>query len=180
VTDFKLARRAHVCAVKGEPFGPGDVIVSVIHEEPQGFVRRDVCEEHLTSLEGEPFCIFRTRQPPPPPPAKTIDYELAREFFDRLVREADPTREPLLYALTLLLARKRRVKIVETKRLPECDLLRVAVPGAEEDEIKQVRAPRLTEEQEAALQSEIAKLFNFEVGEVQEPPETPPPDPLPS
>lgn len=180
MNEFKIARRAHVCAVQGEPFGPGDVIVSVIHEEPQGFVRRDVCETHLHALEGEPFCVFRTRQPPPPPPAKSIDYELAREFLDRLLRDADPAREPLLYALTLLLARKRRLKILETKRLPEGDLLKVAIPGAEEDDVRQVRAPRLTPEQETALQDEIAKLFNFEVGEAAEPPENPPPDPLPS
>jgi hypothetical protein len=179
VSDFKITRRAPVCSVSGKPFEPGDVIVSVIHEEPKGFVRRDVREENLASIPGEPFCVFRTKQPPPPPPAKRIDYELAQEFLDRMLREADPAREPVLYVLTLLLARKRRVKILETKRLPEGDLLLVSIPRAEEDEIVHVRAPRLSPEEETALQREMARLFNFDMGEAPEPPSPPPPDPLP-
>jgi hypothetical protein len=162
VSEYKITRRAHVCAVSGKPFEPGDTIVSVIHEEPQGFVRRDVREEHLGTLAGEPFCIFRTEQPPPPPPARRIDYELAQEFLDRLLREADPVREPLVYALTLLLSRKRRVKILKTNRLPEGDLLDVLIPRAEEDERVNVRAPRLSPEEESVLQQELARLFNFE------------------
>jgi hypothetical protein len=173
VSEFKITRRAPVCAVSGTPFQPGDVIVSVIHEEPQGFVRRDVREECLASIRGEPFCVFRTKQPPPPPPAKRIDYELAQEFLDRMLREADPARERVLYVLALLLARKRRLKILETKRLPEGDLLLVSIPRAEEDEIVHLRAPHLTPEEEAQLQGEMARLFNFEVGEAPEPPPAP-------
>jgi hypothetical protein len=174
VSDFKIARRAPVCAVSGRPFEPGDVIVSVIHEEPQGFVRRDVREEHLASIGGTPFCVFRTRQPPPPPPARRLDYDLAREFLDRLLREADPAREPLVYALVLLLSRKRRVKIVETRRLPEGELLLVAIPRTEEDEVVQIRAPRLSPEQETTLQQELARLFNFDSGDPEPPPPAPP------
>jgi hypothetical protein len=180
VTDFRITRRAHACAVSGQPFEPGDVIVSVIHEEPRGFVRRDVREENLASIPGAPFCVFRTKQPPPPPPAKRIDYELAQEFLDRMLREADPAREAVVYVLTLLLARKRRVKIVQTKRLPEGDLLTVSIPRAEEDEIVHVRAQELTPDEETALQREMARLFNFDTGESVEPPSSPPPDPLPS
>lgn len=177
MSEFRIARRAQVCAVSGRPFEPGDVIVSVIHEEPQGFVRRDVREENLAAIEGAPFCVFRTKQPPPPPPARRLDYDLAKEFLDRLLREADPAREPLVYALVLLLSRKRRVKILETRRLPEGELLLVAIPRAEEDEVAQIRAPRLSPEQETALQQELARLFNFESGEVAEPPAPLPPAP---
>lgn len=177
MSEFKIARRAQVCAISGRPFEPGDTIVSVIHEEPQGFVRRDVREEHLATIEGAPFCVFRTEQPPPPPPARRIDYGLAQEFLDRLLREAEPAREPLVYALTLLLSRKRRVKILETRHLPEGDLLDVSIPRAEEDERVNVRAPRLSPEQETALQQELARLFNFEAAEAPEPPPPAPPAP---
>jgi hypothetical protein len=180
VNEFKIARRASACSVSGKPFEPGDTIVSVIHEEPQGFVRRDVREEHLPAIPGSPFCIFRTRQPLPPAPARRLDYDLAREFLDRLLREADPAREPLVYALTLLLARKRRVKIVRTRRLPDGDLMEVAIPRAEEDERVNVRAPRLTPEEEEKLQAEIARLFDFEPEAAQATDAAPPPTPPPS
>ena len=177
MNEFKLARRAPVCAVSGKHFEPNDTIVSVIHEEPQGFVRRDVREEHLAAIAGTPFCVFRTKQPPPPAPARRVDYDLAQEFLDRLLREADPAREPLLYALTLLLSRKRRVKILATRRLPEGDLLDVLIPRAEDDERVNVRAPRLSPEQEAELQRELARLFNFDQGEAEEPAPAPPAPP---
>lgn len=161
MNEFKIGRRSTTCGVSGRAFEPGDVIVSVILEEPDGFVRHDVLEEFADKVEGEPFCVFRTRQPEPPAPPHRLDYDFAQQFLDRLLHEADPAREPLVYALTLLLARKRRVKILETRKLPEGDLLSVAIPRAEEPEIVQVRAPRLSEEQEAALQAELAGLFDL-------------------
>jgi len=174
MNDFKIGRRATTCSVSGRAFEPGDVIVSVILEQPQGFVRHDVLEEFASRVEGQPFCVFRTRQPEPPAPPRRLDYDFAQQFLDRLLHEADPAREPLVYALTLLLARKRRVKIVETRKLPEGDLLSVAIPRAEEPETVQVRAPRLSAEQEAALQAELAGLFDLGGDAPSQEPDAPP------
>jgi hypothetical protein len=161
VTEFKIRRRADTCSVSGRPFLPGDVVVSVITEDGEGFLRRDMHEECFAQEKGEPFCVWRSRQPEPPAPKQALDYDFARTFFDRLVREADPAREALVYALTLLLSRKRRVRIRETRRLPEGELLRVVVPRDEEDDVVSVRAPRLNDEQIDALQAELEGLFDL-------------------
>ena len=161
MADYKIRKRATECEVSGKVFEPGDVIVSAIYEDGEEFVRKDMTEECFAKEEHASFCFWRSRHPEPPAPQQRLDYDLAQTFFDRLVREADPAREGLVYTLTLLLSRKRRVKIKETRRLPEGDLLGVVVPRPEEDELVQVRAPHLTSDEVDDLQTELATLFGF-------------------
>ena len=145
MAEYKFGKRAKACSLTGEPFAPGDVIVSAIYEEGEGFARQDVREDHF-DRGSRPFCFWRSRQSQEAE-KKQLDYDLALGFLDKLLRDADPRREGLVYALTLLLNRKRRVKIKETRRLSQGELLRVAMPRAEDDEVVSVRAPRLTDEQ---------------------------------
>jgi hypothetical protein len=61
--------------------------------------------------------------------------------------------------VALLLARKRRVKLLESTRGPEGEVMRVLVPGAEEDEVVELPAPKLSAEETARLQQEMSALF---------------------
>ncbi|MHC4549103.1 MAG: hypothetical protein ACYTEZ_10020 [Planctomycetota bacterium] len=160
MAEYRIRKRAPACCVSGEPFQAGDVIVSAIYEGPDGFERRDMREQHFDS-STRPFCHWRRTQPEEPGGPPKLDYDLALRFLDRLVREADPAREGLVYALTLLLSRKRRVKITETLRLPEGELLRVVVPGVDEDAVVQIRALRLSDDEVDGLQAELGNLFDL-------------------
>ena len=91
---------------------------------------------------------------------ESVDVHVVDEL-GALLREADPAREGLVYTLTLLLSRKRRVKIRESRHLPEGDLLQVLVRRAEEDDEVSVRAPRLSDDDVDGLQAELEKLFDF-------------------
>ena len=124
MAEYKIGKRARVCCVSGSTFAPGDAIVSAIYVAPDGaFERRDMRDTHFDPAAEEPFCHWRSIEPDPDEPGRKLDYDLAMSFFDRLLNEANPTREGLLYTLTLLLSRKRRVRIQESRRLPEGDLL---------------------------------------------------------
>jgi hypothetical protein len=162
MNEYKIRKRAPECMASGRPFEAGDVIVSAIYPDPEseGFVRRDVLEEEFVQ-DGSAFSYWKTVHEVAPKEDRRVDLDLALSFLDRLIREADPAREGLVYTLTLLLSRKRRVKIKETRRLPEGELLTVLVPGAEDDQLVQVRAPTLDDEQVAKLQSQLAELFDF-------------------
>jgi hypothetical protein len=163
MAEYKIRKRAAVCGVSGRAFVHGDTIVSAIYpdHEAGGFERRDMLDECFAQAEA-PFSFWKTIHEEPPAEDRKLDYDLALTFLDKLVREADPEREGLAYTLTLLLSRKRRVKIVETRRLPDGELLSVRVPRAEEDEIVQVRAPVLGEDAVERIQSQLAELFDFE------------------
>ncbi|MHC4817022.1 MAG: hypothetical protein ACYTF8_03025 [Planctomycetota bacterium] len=162
MAEYKIGKRARVCCVCGEAFAPGDAIVSAIYRGPDGeFERRDMRETHFDPATEEPFCHWRSTEPEPAEPAHRLDYDLALSFFDRLLHEADPARDGLVYTLALLLSRKRRVKIRESRRLPEGDLLKVLVRRPEEDDEVSVRAPRLSDDDVDGLQAELEKLFDF-------------------
>jgi hypothetical protein len=160
MTEYRIRKREPLCAVSGEPFAPGDVVVSAIFEEGESFVRRDMHERHFGDPDAA-FCYWKTTQPEPPPEQHRLDFDQAADFLTKLLREADPSREGLVYTLALLLARKRRVKIKATHRLPDGELLEVLIPGDEEDTLHSVRAPRLDEGRIDALQAEIAELFDL-------------------
>lgn len=174
MNDFRIRKRAPACEACARPFDAGALVVSVIRElGDQGFQRRDLCEACAEGGTDGAFSVWRARQPPPPEDPHRIDFDLALQFLDRLVAEADPAREGLVYTLTLLLARKRRVRIRESRPVKDGEILQVVLPRPEEDEIVTVRAPQLGRDDVDRLQRELAALFGFPAAEE----EPPPPDP---
>jgi hypothetical protein len=162
VAEYEIGGRARVCAATGEPFDEGSMVVSAIYLEGDAFVRRDYAADRFPGPE-EAFSVWKSQIPIKAEEEQfKLDFDLAGGFLEKLVAEADPQREGLVYVLTLLLSRKRRVKILKTAALPEGEqLLTVRIRGAEEDQEVQVRAPRLDAETVAALQQELAELFGF-------------------
>lgn len=170
MAEYRFAGRAPECAVTGKPFEGGESIVSAIFDEADGFVRRDFSEQAFPGPEGT-FSVWKSVMAVKAEDPYKLDFELAGQFLQKLVDEADPEREGLIYVLTLLLSRKRRVKILHSAALPEGELLRVRIPGPEEDVEVAVRAPRLGAEAIERLQAEIARLFGFAAPEPEpEPP----------
>jgi hypothetical protein len=156
--EYRFKRRSPVCMESGEPFREGDTIVSAIHASPEGFVRRDVRADRFAGAT-EAFSVWKSRMPATEEEEKRLDLDLALDFLARLLREADPAREGLAYVLTLLLARKRRVKIRETRAVADGEILTVALPRPDGEETVKVRAPPLDDAEVASLQQELAKLF---------------------
>lgn len=161
--EYKLARRANACMACERPFPDGATIVSVILAEGEGFQRRDLCESCFAG-PGECYSHWRTVKPVTVEERRKLDFDLAGDFLRRLLRDGDPARAGLAYLLALLLARKRRVKLLDTVRLADGETLRVLLPGEEEDETVGIRVPLLDEAATARLQAEIAGLFSDDAG----------------
>ncbi|MGH7338758.1 MAG: hypothetical protein ACREI7_14345 [Myxococcota bacterium] len=140
------------------PFPDGAMIVSAVYADGEGFLRRDLCEPCFPGREGA-FSAWKTRQPRTEEERVKLDLDLARDFLRRLVREGDPARAGLSYLLALLLARKRRVRILETVRGAGAETLRVQMPGDEGDEVVELRVPALDDAETARLQAELSGLF---------------------
>ncbi len=160
MNEYKLQRRASACMACARPYADAEWIVSAIHPDGEGFLRRDLCETCFDGA-GEAHSHWRARQPIAPEERRRLDFDLAMSFFHRLVREADPAREAIAYLLALLLSRKRRVKIRQSRQLPEGELLTVLVPGDEEEQTILLRAPRLSAADVEPLQAEIEQLLGL-------------------
>ncbi len=155
---YKIGSRARACGVCEGSFDPGDRIVSAVYPEGEGFERRDVHEGCFKAKE-DAFSFWYSTLPESDEQQQTLDLSLARHFLAKLIREGDERRAGLVYTLTLLLSRKRRVKILETKRDRGSEVMSVLVPGDEEDETHAVPVPILDAEEVDRIQAEIEDLF---------------------
>lgn len=156
VAEYKIGGRAKECAATGAPFEEGQTVVSAIYLEDGGFVRRDYAEDAFPGPQ-DVFSTWRFTIPVTAEEEQKLDFDLASQFLEKLIEQAEPGQEGLTYVLTLLLSRKRRVKILKTAG----DTLTVRIRGPEEDVEVAVREPRLTAEDVDRLQAQVAKLFGF-------------------
>ncbi|MEE8107402.1 MAG: hypothetical protein V3T86_17845 [Planctomycetota bacterium] len=156
MSQYKITGRSRECAVSGKPFEAGQRVVSVISLNGDEFVRRDLLEDHFEASED--IYSYWVSTVPEAKGQRKLDLALAREFLRAVLREQDPKREGLAYALTLLLARKRRVK-TDSRRTAAGEVLTIQMPGDEEDEQFELRVPRLEEEEVVRIQDELTLLL---------------------
>ena len=165
---WKLKRVGAVSAATGEPFGPDVEIVTALFGEAEdegeesvrgsGFIRRDfLAEEASEEVLAGAYCTWRTRTPPAKPKnERRFDLGMAREFLDRLLRENRTDRASVCLTLALLLARKRRLVILEQG----ADHLRVRWPREKESFL--VPAPDVSDADAEILQQDLMRLFDLE------------------
>ena len=164
---WKVQRLGQVSSVTGEPFPPDTPVVTALYGEEEeqgedkvrgsGFVRRDFLVEEATDarLEGA-YCVWRTRTAPARKDAdRRLDLEMARQFLERLLGEADEQRAGVCLALALLLVRKRRLNLVEQG---EGHLI---ARWPRQTETFRVPAPELTEADAENLEQELQRLFEL-------------------
>lgn len=164
---WKIAKVGRASAVTGEVFPPDTPIVTALFGEEQeasddkvrgtGFVRRDFLPAEATAerLEGA-YCVWQTRTPPEVPASRRpLDLDLAREMLERLLREGEGARAGVAMALALVLARKRRLLLLEQGE----SVLKVRWP--KDEATFEVPAPILTEAESEALQQDLQRLFEI-------------------
>lgn len=175
---WKVHRLGRVSSASGELLPPDTEIVTALFGDDEevgedrvrgsGFVRKDFLVEEATdeALQAA-FCVWRTRTPPAKPEkARRFDLAMAREFLERLLTEGRDDRAAVCLTLALLLARKRRLTIIEQG----ADVIKARWPKS--DEVFDVPAPIVTEAEAESLQQDLMRLFGMETA--------PPPEAAPS
>lgn len=166
---WKVHRLGRVSSASGEALPPDTEIVTALFGDDEeigedrvrgsGFLRKDfLVEEASEAALASAFCVWRTRTAPAKPEkARRFDLAMAREFLERLLSEGREDRAAVCLTLALLLARKRRLTIVEQG----ADVIRARWPKS--DEIFDVPAPIVTEAEAEALQQDLMRLFGMEM-----------------
>ncbi len=166
---WKLKRLARVSAATGEPFpAETEVVTALFGEEEEAgedrvrgsaFVRKDFLPEEATAerLAGA-FCTWHTRTAPAKAAEeRRFDLGMAREFLERLLREAREDRAAVCLTLALLLARKRRLTIVEHG----AETLTAHWPKTKD--LFEIPAPIVSEAEAETLQQDLMRLFAMDV-----------------
>ena len=164
---WKVSRLGRVSSLTGERFPPDTEIVTALFGEEEetgedkvrgsGFVRQDFrADETSEEMLASAYCVWRTRTPPEKPgDTQRLDLDMAREFLQRLIEDANPEKAPVAFALALILVRKRRLRMLGQG----ADHLEVAWPR--QKETFRVPAPELTEADTEALEQELKRLFDL-------------------
>ncbi len=166
---WKLQRVGAVSAATGELLPPDTEIVTALFGQEDdeaedsvrgaGFLRKDFLVEEASdeALEGA-FCTWRTRTPPEKQEKeKRFDLGMAREFLERMLQEGKDDRASVCLTLALLLARKRRLTILEQGT----DHLVARWPKS--TDTFRVPAPEVSEADAEVLQQDLMRLFDLEI-----------------
>lgn len=160
--EFRIGRRGGGCSVCARPLAPGERASSALYCAGAGetsFERRDYCAACFEdpSKRGEPFSWWTAVVPQPEEKKALFDTGIARDFLLRLLRENAPERASLRYLLTLLLMRKRLVKVTEQFVRDGVEVMVASVPP--DEAAYEVACLELDEAETTKLRDELGRLF---------------------
>lgn len=162
-TGWRTGRREACCATCGVAFTPGSSVVSTLvaaeSDAQAPFERRDYCTACFDAAASRPFSWWRAAVPQPDDKKAAFDLGVAREFLLRLLQEDAPERASLRYLLTLLLLRKRIVRVADQFRDERGDVMTVRIPP--DDTVHEVPCPDIDEAEAAALREQLGRLFDL-------------------
>ena len=155
----EVGKHTHRCQATGREIRPGESYYSVLMETPTGPERRDYSIEGWTGPPEGTVGYWKGKlaeEPPPPPKPKEIPLETMVELFDRLEGDADRLDDEMKkrrYMLTLLLVRRRALKLHSIRRDGDKDFLVVRRPS--ESRTIDVADPGLGEAEIQAFETEL-------------------------
>lgn len=163
MTDYDLQGPTRVCAATGRELKPGDRFFAVLREEAGKLTRTDYAPEAWTVAPSEAVAYWAGKVPNAGQKAKkpVVNDELLLDCFDRLKGSTDPDGLNFRYVAALLLMRRKRFKFEDATRDDQnrdVMIVRDARGGA----IHHVTDPRLTEDQIAAVQTEVFRVLGWE------------------
>lgn len=160
--DWKIGRRGGACSACANPLAPGREAVSAIYAAASGFERRDFCGACFQEApkRGTPFSWWSAVVPEPEKRKAVFDLGVAKEFLQRLLREADPAQDSLRYLLALMLLRKKCVVLVGQNESPAGEVMVIRVPPDEET-VHELRVVELDQAETERLRDELGRLFQL-------------------
>ena len=152
MTDYQIQASSRRCAVTGRELAPGERYFSVLLDRGDSFVRQDFSLEAWQGPPERTFSFWQGRLPMSggPPRRQPIDDELLLDCFARLEGELEPGKQAFRYVLALLLVRRKRLRLEDSRREGDLDVLAlrdgrgkgrylVVDPGLPDDELESVQ-----------------------------------------
>ena len=164
--EWKISKRGRACSFCRRPFRSEEEHYSGIAEAEARFERRDVC---LPCWEKKPelFSFWKTRMPKRQQ-KRLEDINAMQEFFKKLIEKPfdaaqgkpseDPARQKIAYLTALLLARKRRLKLLGSRDG------RLKIEKSWDGETAEIPDPPITDAELEELRRQMEALFEVEIG----------------
>ncbi len=159
LADLKMPRRSDACQACGHAFGGGDRLQALLFEISAGYERRDFCIDCTPpELAAAALATWKTRRPAEVSrKAVPIDREAIHAFFQRLEEDQAPEKRQFRFVLSLLLWRKRVLKLDQADATPEGEVWRFSTVRG--DKTYSVARPALDEDQLDQLSQQLEALL---------------------
>lgn len=162
MTDYEIQGPTRLCAATGRELQPGERFYGALVEESGKLVRKDYAADAWTGPPAAHVAYWTGRVPSADKPRKpVINDELLIDCFDRLKDSTDADGLNFRYVAALLLMRRKRFRFEDSFRDEsgrDVMMLRDARGGA----MHRVTDPRLSEEQIAAVQTEVFRVLGWD------------------
>jgi len=162
MNEWDIKRPLGQCCGTGKKIQEHSEYYAALVETPEGFERRDFCEEFWLEHKPQVYCYWKTKLAPANQRRRVfIDNDMLMAFFERLADETEPERINFRFVLALVLMRKKRLKYDSTRTDKGKEIWRLRVTG--EKRLVEALNPRLTEEQIEQLSSQISEILQVEM-----------------
>jgi len=159
MADWKITKKVEGCARCDHDFEEGERHFSLLMFDAELLGRENRCGPCFTEdLELPPELVFwRTRRHIKPKRGLAVDFDSIEKLFLALEGREEPRLAELRFLLSLLLMRKRRIKMVRVKRTEGAEYMICRRPRRED--LFHVQVFDLTSERAAQLKAELERIF---------------------
>lgn len=158
-TEWNTPRRTEACAGCQRPFEPGQPFRAFLYQSAETYTRHDYCDACAPPPEPAPVGMWRTRRPSPSAPAAPVfDREAIYRFFERLEDDQAASAVQFRFVLSLLLWRKKALKLERTATFDNREVWEFATPGG--GPLHRVVRPELDEAQLENLSNQVEQLLS--------------------
>jgi hypothetical protein len=161
MTEYEIQGPTRVCAATGRELKPGDRFHAVLVEQGGKLVRIDYAAEAWPGSSPDAVAHWNGRVPATDKPRKpVVNDDALLGCFDRLKDSTDPDGMNFRYVVALLLMRRKRFRFEDVIRDTagrDVLLLKDAKGGT----VQQITDPRLTDDQIAAVQTEVFRVLGW-------------------
>jgi hypothetical protein len=163
MTEYDIQGPTRVCAATGRELKPGDRYFAALTEDAGKLVRIDYAADAWPGPPHGALAYWAGKVPTAghKPRKPVINDDLLLDCFDRLKDSSDPDGLNFRYVATLLLMRRKRFKFEDASRDDhgrDVMIVRDTRGGA----VYHVIDPRLTDDQIAAVQTEVFRVLGWE------------------
>jgi hypothetical protein len=161
MTDYQLQANTRRCAATGQELHPGERFYGVLLVENGKFIRKDYSERAWQGPPDGALGFWRSRvvegQSARRPP---VDDDLLMACLQRLESESDSTKIAFRYVLALLLMRRKRLRLEDTKKEGEREVMHLRC--TRKGDRFRVADPALSDHELESVQDEVFRVLGWE------------------
>lgn len=165
--EYKIGTSSRSCQACGHEFGVGDEYFSAVVEtdEEDRLARQDFCPACWQGGAGAFFSFWKTRIPEPEAPDRRgpalVDLGRLMQLFEHLAESPDEQAQRFRYVLALVLMRKRRLRLADSRRLRggRGEVLTLREPGTDRRHV--VEAPGITDDEIRSVADRLREILDM-------------------